>query len=311
MVGSVFTLNILLSVLADAAYALLVGALLAGLWWDVTDELGLSSVGLSSVGLGERWHQPFVLLTGVLLTGVQLARPWFLAAGMSGSTNFHDNLILIPTILSSTHQGALWYWNFGVLLLLFIGVAQMRKSGSLCRITLLASVLALACLKAATGHAADQGDFTLVEGIQAIHILATAVWSGSVLMAGFFVLPRIVLHAEPAAVWRYMSKLSKTATYALIAVLVSGAYTSDRELSNSLAGLGTSMWGRVLLAKIVCVLVAMSLGAYCRFRYLGCEASKSGVRRVLLLLRWEAMMMAAILLLSGLLGNSAPPMSNL
>ena len=230
-------------------------------------------------------------------------RPWFLAASMSGSTGFRENLTLIPTILSSTHQGVVWYWNSAALFALLLASYSYRLTAWLAPV----SAIILACTKAASGHAAGQGDFTLIESLQALHILATAIWAGTVLLSGLYLLRRIADQRNPYAVWHYCASLSKTATYAVFAVLLSGIYTSDKQLNNTLVGLTSNIWGKVLITKIAFVLVALSLGAITRFRYLRAQPSATGTAHVLRLLSLEAMAMVVILCLSGVLGNNAPP----
>ena len=195
-----------------------------------------------------------------------IVRPWFLAASMSGSNNFSAGVALIPTILSSTHQGTLWYINSGALVVLLAGVlmtaSRSKRAGTW---AIFAALATIAFTKAASGHAADDGDFTLMEWSQFLHILATAVWAGCVLVAGFLVLPRLAHHADATPMLSFGNRLSSTVTWALAALLISGVYTSDRELHNTLSGLWTSAWGKVLIAKVSFVLIAIALGALSRF----------------------------------------------
>nr|WP_255550760.1 CopD family protein [Granulicella sp. dw_53] len=228
---------------------------------------------------------------------------------MSGSTGFAENLALAPTILSSTHQGTLWYLNSLGLAILLVTVLLGRKPVAIW--SAIGALCLIAFAKAASGHAADQGDFTLTELTQLLHILATAVWAGSVLISGLIILPRLARHAGIATLWTYGNRLSQTVTWALIVLVLSGIYTSDRELNNSLPALWTSTWGKILLIKVAFVLAALSLGATSR---LFCLQRPATGRRTTLLLRLilaEAIVMVFILCLSGLLANTAPPMANM
>src|SRR5207247_3833820 len=98
---------------------------------------------------------------------------------------------------------------------------------------------------------------------------------------------------------------------ALIALLVSGIFTADKELNNSLPALWTSAWGKILLIKVAFVLVALFLGSASRFLCL--QRSATGKRAALLvrLLFVEAVVMLFVLCLSGLLANTAPAMANM
>jgi putative copper export protein len=231
---------------------------------------------------------------------------------MSGSNNFAADLALIPTILSSTHQGTLWYINSGALVVLLLGVLDTASRPK--RVGTWAFFVALAIIaftKAASGHAADDGDFTLMEWSQFLHIISTAVWAGCVLVAGFMVLPRLARHADAKPLLSFGNRLSNTVTWALAALLISGIYTSDRELHNTLSGLWTSTWGKILIAKVSFVLVAITLGASSRFLCLQRPTAHESSRATLMarLMLIEAVVMMCVLCLSGMLGNTAPTMS--
>jgi len=172
-----------------------------------------------------------------------------------------------------------------------------------------AAISLIAFIKAASGHAADLGDFTLTEIAQFLHILSTAIWAGAILVSGFFIMNQLARHVTHASLWIYGSKLSKTVTWALIVLLLSGIFTSDRELNNSLPALLSSTWGKILLIKITFVLIALFLGAMSRFLCL--QRAATNARAILLarLLLTEAVVMLCVLCLSGLLANTAPAMA--
>jgi putative copper resistance protein D len=309
--GLVFLLSVLLAILSDAAYALIIGALLTGRW---LSALGTSTKhpAAAAPAFAPRSRHRLLLVCIAALLLAHLIHPWFIAASMSGSIRFAENLALIPTILSSTHQGKLWYINSFALLALFAATlfAPASKKAIVTGITLAALVL-IAFAKASSGHAADQGDFTLTELSQLLHILSTAVWAGAVLVSGFFVLARLGQPADTAALWIYGNRLSKTVTWALIALLVSGIFTADKELNNSWPALWASAWGKILLIKVAFVLIALFLGSVSRFLCL--QRSATGKRAALLarLLFAEAVTMLFVLCLSGLLANTAPAMANM
>jgi putative copper resistance protein D len=296
------TLSVALSIVSDSSFALIVGVLLAFHWLDrAPREPG------PALGVRER-RKALVGLT-VLFGLAYLLKPWFLAAGMSGLTGFRENLKLIPDVLSSTHQGKLWFLG-GLAILLLIPVALLA-SGKTARgrgVTLLTvvTILLLAWLKSASSHAGGQGDFTRLEAFQMLHILATAMWSGSILVSGFVVLPQLDKSHDHAAVWSYGGRLSAMATYAVIAVMLTGIYTTDKELSGTLSGLWTGAWGKILLTKILFVTAALVLGGCSRVLCVGKQPTEGKLRLFLRLLSAEAGAMVVVLCLSGLLGSTSP-----
>ena len=68
----------------------------------------------------------------------------------------------------------------------------------------------------------DDGDFTLIEVLQMVHILATVVWPGAILVSGLFVVPRMAKLVDTSLMERYSNRLSKASTYAVVAILISG-----------------------------------------------------------------------------------------
>jgi putative copper resistance protein D len=300
MTGTVLLLNILLSAISDCAYTLAVGLTLAAYFTSQSDKL---------VKL-RKW----LLSTAAIMLIAQSLRPWFLAASMSGSSRFDENLTLIPSILSSTHQGELWKLNIIAIVALFVAIGWMRRRTHN-TIYLAASICLciIAFIKAASGHAADNGDFTRLETLQWLHILATAVWAGTIIVTGLISLPTLT-RSDPDnhAIWQHLQRISTTATYAIIVVLASGIYTADRELAAPLStlwsSLWTSTWGKILIAKVIVVLFALALGAMNRFICLTKDMSSQRITLSSRLLSIEAGAMLVVLSLSGWLGNTSPTM---
>ncbi len=74
----------------------------------------------------------------------------------------------------------------------------------------------------ATGHAAVGGDFSRAELLQFLHLSGMALWTGGVIVSGFFVVPRLVASGGRAD-GAYLQSLSRVSTYAVAVVLLSGA----------------------------------------------------------------------------------------
>jgi copper resistance protein D len=297
--GPVVALNIFFSVVSDAGYAVSCGCLLAIVWLN------------DAAGLVQLLRRVLLACVAGLILG-QIVRPWFVAASMGGSDSFAANLALVPDILSSTHSGKVWYiGSLGLVALIASVFFAGGKIKTAAGWPFAASLLLIGCAKAASGHAAGDGDFTLAEFSMLLHIAGTAVWAGTVVASGFIVIPGLAKLPDPVGLWNYARSLSQTVTWALIAILLSGAYTSWRELNGSLSGLWSSGWGRVLLTKIAFVSLALALGAITRFK---CVQRPDTSERAALMVRlmWaEALIMIVILCLSGLLANTAPAMPDM
>ena len=287
-------LSILVAAIANTSYALMAGSALAHFWLrDLTD---VARRLLRSLGIGSL----------VALIACHAVRPWFVAASMSGSTRFGEVLGLVPTILSATRQGGLWYANCVALAVLAVALFVALRGVTAGRWMMLAAWSVLAATKAASSHASGDGDFTLAEISEWVHLLATAVWAGTVVVSGLLVAPRLVVLPKASAFWDYGRRLSKTVTWALCLLVLSGLYAAWRDMHGNLSELWTGAWGKILLAKVTFVLLALSLGSLSRFRCLAMPPTNQRANLMVRLLRAEAIVMLAILGLSSVLANTSP-----
>jgi copper resistance protein D len=301
-------LNVLFTIVWDVAYALIVGMLLARHWL-ASGSAGLENLEPQDSAFPARFQQGLLLTVIGALLVAHLVHPWFLAASMSGSDHFTQDLALVPTILSSTHQGVLWYLNSFALAALGMALFSRFHAKPIIRWTVYLFLAVMAFTKAAGGHAGADGDFTVAESAQILHVLSTAVWAGAVIASGLFVVPRLARIDDTSFLWSYGNRLSKTVTWALVILLATGVYNSDRELNASLNSLWSSDWGRILLAKVALVLIAVLLGAMNRFSCLRRYATQERAIRLVRLFLAESIVMILVLCLSGLLGSTPPPMA--
>jgi putative copper resistance protein D len=288
-------LPILAAILSDLSFALIVGTLLAGRW------LGHEARDADSHRL-----RRISLACIAILVVCHLVRPWIVAANMSGLTGFGEVLSLIPTVLSGTRQGGLWYANTVALVMLLTGQIWMKpRATSAATWLAIAGLGVLAATRAASSHASEAGDLSLAEISQYVHLLATSVWAGAIVVSAFLVVPHWPAFGVPAF-WNYSRRLSRVVTWALAILLLTGVCTAWREVHGSVSVLWTHTWGRILLTKVSLVVVALLLGSLTRFR---CVNHPPESRRAVLmarLLRWEGVVMALILVVSGLLANTDP-----
>ena len=293
MNGAIQFSNVSVVFLFDATFALVLGVLLTDAW--------MSSAVAQSLLI----RRPLWALSGMLVAG-HLLRPWFVAASMTGSSQFLTALAAVPDVLTATRQGKLWL--AGLAIIIFLVAALLSWLRRTAPWLVAALLLLLAAVKAASGHPADEGDFTLVEVSQLVHVLGTSIWAGAVIVSGFTVVPYLIRTTDAAAVRRYASGLSGVVTWALVALLMSGVYTADRELKNSLSALWSSAWGRILTAKVFLVLIAVGFGATNRYKCVRKPPTAESTALLSHLLRAEAVVMLVILYLSALLANTSPAM---
>lgn len=234
------------------------------------------------------------------------------AAVMSGST-FVAAGSVVGAVLTQSHFGVAWSVGCGGAVLACLGGHRDTRAA-----WWLAAVgmLLYAVGKAAASHAADAGDFTFREAVHVVHLCATALWAGSVIVAAPL-LHRWSDTANHAAKERegFCTRLSHLATMALAVVIVTGIYNATQDTAHLAAPLLTVLYGRMLTLKLAFVTLAVLLGGYNRMVYLprlqltaadGGVAYSDAQRRFNQLLAIEAVTMVAVLAVAGVLGHTSP-----
>jgi len=277
----------------DAAFASALGLVLAKLWLARDAEPALHT----------RFRRTtFLCATSILLA--LCAQSYLTTATMIGASALADVRLQLATVLTDTHAGRNILACTALVLVFLLALTSPRRaqSGTDTWITL-GLLTTLAAVRAASGHAAADGDFTLPEYVQFAHLISIAIWAGSVIAAGLIVLPTL----NPTDTLTFTRKLSRTVTVALLFILLSGIYNSYRGLGGSLKPLATTQWGYLLDAKLALVLIALAMGALNR-RTLQTNSTLTPQLSIRLtaVLRVEAIVMLLILILSAFLANSPP-----
>lgn len=203
--------------LSDVAYAALAGALLNRLW------LGRISV------CNRRLRMTFIACSSILLVGVPL-QYLLLSASMTGDASWADAWSAMPDV-AATHAGRatiLGYFFVPCLLLLSLWPASLDRMRSV--VTGLGFEVGFIVCRAFHGHAASDGDFSVREGIQFLHLSAIAAWGGGILVAGLITIPKLASVKDLGYVERFGRSLSRTVSVALAIVILSGSYNAWKGL---------------------------------------------------------------------------------
>lgn len=288
----------LAATLFDAGFAGAVGALLARVWLR----------GIDNAEVLERLRRVLVGCAAAMVVALP-AQMWLTTATMVGSSSYMAVRAELWDVVGGTHAGRVLVPDFVLAVaLLAVGLVRplMRRGAG---VGLGLGVVALlTAFRSATGHAAGDGDFTLAEAAQFLHLASIAVWAGGVMVAGWVVLPGLGLDAMT----RVGRRLSTTATWAIGFVALSGVYNAWRglglgEAGSSLKPLVQTQWGGLLSVKSGLVLLALGLGLKNRL-LLGRnpELAEADAKSFAGWMRVEAWVMAGILAVSGFLANSPP-----
>ncbi|CAB3803341.1 CopD family protein [Pararobbsia alpina] len=232
-----------------------------------------------------------------------------LQAGAMTGTSFFDAMPAIPLVLEHSHFGLMWTIGTaaGVIALfasLFAFHATARRTTSAARVV--AALIVVAFAHAGTTHAADAGDFSAAELIHTVHLLATAGWAGAVICAAFPLRRWFVGASEQSRA--NVTRLSQIAALTFAIAIATGLANAYRGLGGSLAPLTTSLWGGLLIFKLVAVSGAVLIGAVNRLVHM--KHTQAGHTRAaaafMRLLTIEAGLMILVLIAAAVLGHSIP-----
>ena len=274
-------LRIMVAAAADLGLAAICGLLLAAFW--LRDSLErVSLLGCAVALCVASWTQ--LLMLGATFT--DSASPHAVLAMMPDVVGMHAGRVLLDVGMMSVGL-VLWVW--------LVRRGPMEIAGAA---VLLAGMLSL---RAATGHAAVDGDFSRAEMLEWVHLTAMAVWSGGVLVSGLWIAPRL---RGGVGLRAYVGELSRVSTWAVGVVVASGIWKGYVAVDGDLHLWREGLWGGLLVAKVVCVAGVLGLGAWNRWMLRGQGWDEAAAVRTL---RAEAWGMVAILMLSAALANASPP----
>lgn len=181
------------------------------------------------------------------------------------------------------------------------------------------ALLALALFaftRASMGHAGEDGYWSVALAAEAVHYSAIAVWTGVVLVSGWFALADARIGASGSGMGMgmgmgaqdaYLNRMSHAAMAAVIAIVITGVYSAWRRVGTPEQLLTTS-YGSILLAKVALVMVALALGGYNKLAGLpAASRSHHGLLRVRAVLRVESAVLLGALLAASILITLQPP----
>ncbi|KVN38636.1 hypothetical protein WJ63_01185 [Burkholderia pyrrocinia] len=247
----------------------------------------------------------------IALALTTVAYLWLQATAISGAP-LAEAGHAVAIVLTASHYGVAWSVGFAGALLATLSRVCGRRGLPL----FAAGLVAWAAGKAAASHAADAGDLSIREAIHVVHLCATALWAGSVIVAAR-VLRRAAPNLHGTAEHRaaFCTGLSHLATAALVVVLVTGFYNVMQDTAEASAPLFRMPWGRLLAVKLACVAAAVALGGWNRLAILPklhAQAQQDGPGFAAAQVRFdvwlsvEACVMVAVLAIAAVLGHTSP-----
>jgi copper transport protein len=202
-----------------------------------------------------RWSRGASVILVFATAGELLAR----AQTMSGGALWAA-VGATPAVLAHTHFGAVWIVRL-VLLGGVLAATLLRSRGGAAGALLLTCGVALTT--SLTGHAGTWGNLSASVVVDWAHAVASAAWTGGLMALALVVLAH---HPEltPVTLGRLARRFSRLAGACLLVVLLSGGYNAWVQLAR-LSALWTTVYGRVLVTKLLVVLGLVWLGGVSRY----------------------------------------------
>jgi putative copper resistance protein D len=173
-------------------------------------------------------------------------------------------LSALPLVLGRTHFGAIWRLRaWGVALVVFLCALRRPLAHAGALVVMLAVVFTLA----ASGHAGDWGDFTMAAFVDWVHASAAFLWGGALCCVWCCVFRAPPATLSSVALATVARRFSRLAGVCVCAIVLSGIANGCVEVG-AIAGLWTSAYGLLLLAKLALVAGTLALGARNRYRVL-------------------------------------------
>ena len=240
-----------------------IGALVCRLWVlaDSTD----SGFSLQEGILASLWRVFGICLTIMIVSSI--AELLVRASDMSGRS-VSMVFPVLPTVILRTHAGRVWLVRMAALILLSVGVKAGRRyrdsRGFL--LFVLGFAVVISMTESASGHASDKGDFSLPEIIDWLHLMASSVWGGGLLVLSAVVLPELVGKGDTTAplIADVARRFSAIAGFAVGVIGITALYNSLVYVGSFGAFLKTS-YGWTAAVKIFLFGFILYLGAFNRY----------------------------------------------
>lgn len=294
------------------------------LYATLTALFGLSAFSLYGLTAKERVSAipltPWLIVSAALAVLLSLCSIDLMAAGMAGVPAWPVDRASISALLDGSSIGRAW--KIRMIALLLAGVAAMLGKGRApwLALVVLASGAALGTL-AWTGHGAmdDGGVGRLHLAADILHLAAAGLWAGA-LLGLILLVTRSADKLDPAHLgltYRALHGFGAVGTILVGAIVVTGLINAWLLVGiGHVATLDTTLYGRLLIAKLALFAVMLGLASLNRFRLTPIfqrSIASNDPRRALSTLRRslavETTCIVAILGLVAWLGTLEPPIS--
>lgn len=299
-----------LTALQNLGFAVLVGALLSDGWLKRKPSAWQASTSRS---LARSFR------AAALAAFLASALYFWIHSAVMADTSLWEAWPAVKTMLRATEFGHAWAATaVSMLVVIALSLGPWHARSPRLRIALWLALASAALGRSHSGHPVDSGPFSVPVLVDWAHLLSISAWVGLVCIAACIVMPCI---AQASSADRlngadYVQSLSDAATYGLVGLLLTGGYNGWHLLGVP-ENLLNAHYGRVLLLKLAFVFAAAALGGHNRLfvmpqllvalRQPSSRDEGSSIRRFTKVLRVEAAVLFAVLIVAAILVASALP----
>jgi putative copper resistance protein D len=241
------------------------------------------------------------------LSAVGSASALLAATAVMGGVGLREACPMFWTMISATDYGrAGFVTTLAMTVLLFVRLSSRVGYGTNIAVAALLTVFAVT--RASMGHAGEGGFWTVALAAEAAHFSAIGLWTGAVVVSGWFVLNDARVNAFAVhATDKYLEMMSQAAMLAVVAIIGTGIYSAWHRVGTTEHLLNTA-YGMTLLAKVGLVLAAIALGGYNKFVGLpAASRSPRGIGLVRVVLKFETILLLGAVLAAAALTSQQPP----
>ncbi len=237
-------------------------------------QFGLSAFGLYGLRASERGSalalRPW-LVTGaavaLLLSGIALA---LLAAAMTGAPPWPIDREAVGMLLDQPGIGTAWKVRIAALAVVALAALLLPRRGPWLGAAALAGGVALATLAWGGHGAAGEGATGWVHlGADILHLLAAGAWTGA-LLGLVLLVARPAARIDPAHLvltHRALRGFGRVGTIMVATLVLTGLVNAWLLVGpDKIPALGTTLYGQLLLAKLVLFVAMLGFAALNRFR---------------------------------------------
>jgi copper transport protein len=218
----------------------------------------------------DRWRLASVVRAATLVAGLSTLATIAVQAALTTGLGI-DAMTNLDTLRGALTEGLGWQS-----VVLLIGLAVVHISTDTSRL-LVAQVLAFyGCLAIAVsfifwGHSRQAPNAAISLVADALHVLTAAVWFGGLVGLGLLLRRRLRTGSEDpkllGSTAAVVARFSTLAAVTLAALVGAGVVLAWQEIG-SRAALGSTTYGRLVLAKVLTTLAVAAVAAYNRYRLL-------------------------------------------